>query len=421
MCINMRTKNTFAIYFHIRNERCTNGKAKIYARITVNGKRIEISTKQLIEIENWDAVRCCLKGKDGQAKAVNMYLERYRGILVDHYNELTLSKKPFSIDTLKNRINGIEEAEHCLINLFDYHNEEMKHTLEWGTLKNYFTTRTYFHLYLKDIYHVKDIPLSQLNYRFLTGFEKYMKERTSLDPKNPCGQNTIMKHIERMRKVVNLAIKNEWLDKDPFVKFQASFIRKDREFLTASELETIETKTLSFRNLQYVKDIFVFSCYTGLAYIDAYNLTPNNISRGIDGEYWIVTSRKKTDQSVRIPILPKAMEIIEKYKSNPIAVEKGKVLPMLSNQKTNSYLKEIADLCGITKPLTFHIARHTFATTVTLTNGVPIETVSKLLGHSSIKTTQIYAKVVESKVSNDMKMLRNRLEDQKNITSKVGM
>ncbi|HEY4787351.1 MAG TPA: site-specific integrase, partial [Bacteroidales bacterium] len=161
--------------------------------------------------------------------------------------------------------------------------------------------------------------------------------------------------------------------------------------------------------LQHAKDMFVFSCYTGLAYIDAFNLTSQNIGIGIDGQYWISTCRKKTDQPVRIPLLPKAMEIIEKYKTHPYAIAKGKLLPIYSNQKLNSYLKEIADLCGITKPLTFHIARHTFATTITLSNGVPIETVSKLLGHGSIRTTQVYAKVIERKVSDDMSLLREKL------------
>jgi len=293
--------------------------------------------------------------------------------------------------------------------LFDYHNQEMKNILEWGTLKNYYTTKRYFELYIKGVLRTSDIYLSHLSYKFLVGFEKFMREHKPLDPKKPCNQNTIMKHIERLRKVVNLSIKNEWLERDPFLKFKPTFIRKDRDFLTPEELEAIEAKTFSIVRLQHTKDLFVFSCYTGLAYIDAYNLSPQNLSLGIDGEFWLTTCRKKTDQPVRIPLLPKALEIVEKYKTHPTVISKGKILPTYSNQKLNSYLKEIADVCGIEKNLTFHIARHTFATTVTLTNGVPIETVSKLLGHTSIKTTQIYAKVVERKVSDDMRQLREKL------------
>ena len=172
--------------------------------------------------------------------------------------------------------------------------------------------------------------------------------------------------------------------------------------------------------LQHAKDMFVFSCYTGLAYIDVYELSPQNVSLGIDGEYWISTYRHKTDIPVRIPLLPQALEIIEKYKNNPRVLESGRLLPVYANQLLNSYLKEIADFCGIEKPLTFHIARHTFATTVTLTNGVPIETVSKLLGHTSIKTTQIYAKVIEQKVSEDMRLLRQKMQTGKNSKTNVG-
>lgn len=166
--------------------------------------------------------------------------------------------------------------------------------------------------------------------------------------------------------------------------------------------------------MQHVRDLFIFSCYTGLAYADVMRLTPKNVTLGIDGDYWIFTNRKKTDESVRIPILPKAFAIIEKYKTHPIVVNSGLLLPHFSNQKLNSYLKEIADVCSIEKNLTFHLARHTFATTITLTNGVPIETVSKLLGHSSIKTTQIYAKVVERKVSEDMSILKSKLTNPPN-------
>jgi len=236
-----------------------------------------------------------------------------------------------------------------------------------------------------------------------------MKDCKPLNPKTPCRNNTLMKHIERIRKIVNLAIKNEWLERDPFMKYKLAFTRTTREFLSADELASIEAKEFSISRLQFTKDLFVFSCYTGLSYIDSFNLTLQNISLGIDGEYWITTYRQKTDQPVRIPLLPKAMAIIEKYKDHPAVIANGKLLPGYANQTLNTYLKEVAGSCGIEKNLTFHIARHTFATTVTLTNGVPIETVSKLLGHRSIKTTQIYAKVIEWKVSQDMGILRSKL------------
>ena len=406
----MVTKNTLGIMFFIRKNRGKEGRAAIYARITVDGKRTELSVKMDVDVENWSKGKGMAKGKGEEIKALNTYLEQIRSRMVECYQHLQLKKQLITAVAIKNKFLGIEEKEHSLMSLFDYHNEQMKNIFEWGTMKNYYTTKTYFQLYLKEALHTSDIYLSQLSYKFVVGYEKFMKEYKPLQPKKPCGQNTVMKHIERLRKVVNLAIKNDWLDRDPFQKFHPVFTKSTREFLSAEELAAIEQKEFRILRLQHAKDMFVFSCYTGLAYIDVYELTPKNLSLGIDGGYWINTTRHKTDIPVRVPLLPPAMAIIEKYKNNPRVLESGRLLPVYANQLLNNYLKEIADFCGIDKPLTFHIARHTFATTVTLTNGVPIETVSKLLGHTSIKTTQIYAKVIEQKVSDDMRTLCLKLD-----------
>lgn len=410
----MTKANTLGVVFYLNRQKTKDDHAPIYVRITVNGIRVNVSLKKTIHVDNWHVGKGMAKGKGEDIKNLNTYLEQVRSRIVECYQQLQLKRKLITAETVKNKFLGIEEPEHSLMNLFDYHNENMKTILEWGTLKNYYTTKTYFESYLKDVLHTSDIYLSQLGYQFITGYEKYMKERKPLQPKKPCCQNTIMKHIERLRKVVNLAIKNEWIDRDPFVKFKPSFVRKDREFLNLQELQAIENKDLSIQRLLHTRDLFVFACYTGLAYIDVYNLTPQSICLGIDGDYWIKTYRQKTDVPVMIPILPKAMDIIEKYKRHPLAIERGKLLPIYSNQNLNGYLKEIAAVCSIEKPLTFHIARHTFATTVTLCNGVPIETVSKLLGHTSIKTTQVYAKVVEQKISHDIGMLKVKLNEQEN-------
>lgn len=410
----MRTNNTFGVQFISRSNKAKDGLLPIYARISVDGRRVEVSLKRFIHPDNWNDAKGSAKGKSEEIRNLNTYLEQIRSRLTECYQELTVKKKLVTAVAVKNLFCGFEEKEHSLMTLFDYHNVEMKTTLEWGTLKNYFTTRRYVEEYLKAHLKTSDIFLSQLNYRFLNEFEIFMKAYVPKDQKKPCGQNTIMKHIERLRKVVNMAIKNDWLDRDPFQKFQPSFIKSNRQFLTADELAAIEQKEFKILRLQHAKDMFVFSCYTGLAYIDVYELTPQNLSLGIDGEYWINTCRHKTDIPVRVPLLPPAMAIIEKYKNNPRVLESGRLLPVYANQLLNNYLKEIADFCGIEKPLSFHIARHTFATTVTLTNGVPIETVSKLLGHTSIKTTQIYAKVIEQKVSEDMRELRSKIMSSKN-------
>jgi len=212
-----------------------------------------------------------------------------------------------------------------------------------------------------------------------------------------------------MRKIVNYCLKTGWLQRDPFFGFKMAKREVVREFLSEDEVQTLTTKRFTIDRLSQVRDIFLFSCYTGLAFIDVFQLTPASIAKGVDGKQWIFTSRQKTDTPTRIPLLPQAQEILNKYKDHPRCINESKVLPVLSNQKMNAYLKEIADVCGITKTLTFHIARHTFATTVTLNNDVPIESVSKMLGHKSIKITQHYAKILDKKVSEDMRLLSQRL------------
>jgi site-specific recombinase XerD len=232
-----------------------------------------------------------------------------------------------------------------------------------------------------------------------------------------CNHNTTIKYIKNLKKIVNLAIKNDWLSKNPFIRFEGKIKAVKREYLTAEELQKIIELRIKIPRLDQIRDVFVFSCYTGLAYIDVANLTQDNIVRGIDGEWWIFTQRIKTENKSNVPLLPMALSIIQKYKIDPESLNKEMLLPVISNQKLNAYLKEIATLAGINKNLTFHLARHTFATTVTLANGVPIESVSEMLGHKSIRTTQIYAKVIEKKVSEDMKILKDKLENNK-INSK---
>ena len=221
--------------------------------------------------------------------------------------------------------------------------------------------------------------------------------------------NTTIKYLRNFKKIIHLAVANDWLYKYPFQAHKAKIKEVKRDFLTQEELERVNEKEFSTARLNVVKDVFVFCCYTGLSYVDVAKLTPNNLTKGLDNETWLFVDRTKTGSSSHVPLLPPALEIIQKYKDHPESGNKGLLLPVISNQKLNAYLKEIADICGINKHLTFHIARHTFATTVTLTNGVPIESVSSMLGHKNLKTTQIYAKVVKKKISEDMKKLKEKL------------
>ena len=218
-----------------------------------------------------------------------------------------------------------------------------------------------------------------------------------------------MGHLKYLKKVANIAVTHDWLDKNPFQNFRCTTREVRREFLTPEELQLLAEKPFAMRRLAEVRDIFIFSCYTGYAYSDVLKLTPDHILTGINGKKWIMTQRIKTETRSNVPLLPPALAILAKYAQDPECLARERLLPVKSNQKMNAYLKEVADMCGITKPLTFHIARHTFATTVTLTNGVPIETVSSMLGHKNLRTTQIYAKVVEHKVGEDMDRLEARL------------
>jgi site-specific recombinase XerD len=405
----MKKVNTFGIQFVIRKHRIKEGTAPIYARITVNTSRCEISVKRRILVSSWNNGKGVATGKSPDITVLNAYLEQVRSQLAGHYQDLISERKKVTAEAIKNRFIGFDESEKTLMELIDFHNIRMDSNLKWGTQKNYFTTKKYVEIFLKRKFKKSDIYLSDLNYKFISDFEYFLRKYKPEDHHRPMGNNTVMKHIERLRKMINMAVRMEWIEKDPFSLFKAKFIKKEREFLSADELKTIEQRRFGIERLQQVKDIFVFSCYTGLAYIDVMRLTPNNIRKGIDGMNWIYTQREKTSTPVRVPILKKAQEIIDCYRNHPRSKVKGTLFPNFSNQKLNSYLKEIADLCGIKKNLTFHIARHTFATTVTLSNGVPIESVSKMLGHTDLRTTQIYAKVVEKKISDDMTLLQKKL------------
>ncbi len=405
--------NTFGIQFVIRKHRIKDDKAPIYARVTVNQERAEISIKKRIHVDNWNNGRGMAKGKSSEISRLNSYLEQIRSQLTECYQELVINKEAVTPEAIKNKFLGVEDVGETLKGLVEYHNTGMDSNLRWGTLKNYKTTEKYIEKFLKQIFKRNDIYLVELNYKFITDFEHFLRKYQPEDHHLPMGNNTVMKHIERLRKMTNLAVRLGWLDKDPFVAYRLSFKRVEREFLTQLELDTIKKKQFKIERLQYVKDLFVFSCYTGLSYIDVMNLQPNNIRIGINGMNWIITQREKTTTPVRIPILSQAQFLIDKYKDHPRSANKGTIFPNISNQKLNSYLKEIADVCEIDKNLTFHVARHTFATTVTLTNGVPIESVSKMLGHTDLKTTQIYAKVVEKKISDDMANLEAYLSGER--------
>lgn len=416
----MKTSSTFSILFWADFSRVKDNQASIYARITVNGKRATLSLKRKVFITDWDVHKNRVRGTNQKSRTLNSYLDETYNHLFKCYRDLMTEHKLITSQAVKARYFGQDENNHSILDIINYHNEDMVSKLKWGTQKNYFTTQNYISKFLLKSYKTSDLYLRELDYHFIIKFEKYLRGYVPEDHQKPMGNNTVMKHIERFRKLINLSFKLGWIERDPFISFKSKFIKNERGFLNLEELQEIENKQFTIPRLELVKDLFVFSCYTSLSYIDVIHLTSDNICIGIDGELWIYYRREKTTKPIRIPLLPKALQIIEKYKSNHKSISQGSIFPKISNQKLNAYLKEIADVCGIKKNLTFHIARHTFATTITLSNGMPIETVSKLLGHSRISTTQIYAKVIERKVSDDMQKLRTQFkEKEKKPSSKT--
>jgi site-specific recombinase XerD len=384
-----------------------NGIAPIYARITVNGKRAEISLKRYQSVTSWDPKTKRAKPRTPNAPAINAYLDQVYANLLNCQKQLLSEFKLITSRAIKARYLGEDESKKTLLELVDYHNTTMKTVLKHGTLKNYYSTERYIKRFLKAKIKSSDIYLKQLNYSFIIDFEQYLRRGPSINKGQPLNNNGVMKHLERLKKLMNLSLQLEWIEKDPFVRFKLKFTKYQREYLSEKELQIFEEGILKEAHHKNVRDVFVFSCYTGLSYVDVKSLTDHNIARGIDGYYWIFTQREKTSQPVKIPLLDKALNIIKKYDSNPGS--NSKLLPVYSNQKTNMYLKEIMALLEINKNISFHSARHTFATTITLSNGVPIETVSKLLGHSKLSTTQVYARVIEQKVSSDIRNLKDKL------------
>ncbi|MET6990271.1 site-specific integrase [Sediminicola arcticus] len=411
----MQTNSTFSVIFFTRKSRSTSNKLSIYVRITVTGQRSEISLKRTILFKDWDSSKNRGRGSSYKIRVLNTYLDQVYSRLLDCHNQLLEESKIITATAIKVRYLGEDDTNKTLNDLTTYHNDHMLTVLKYGTMKNYYTTEKYLQKFLSLELKSSDIYLKQLNYRFICDFEHYLRNFKNTKKQLMMTNNGVMKHLERFKKIINLAIKLEWMNKNPFQQFQLKFDKYDREYLTERELHVLENIHYANERLEKVKDCFIFSCYTGLSFIDVKGLTKKQITLGIDNSYWIFTKREKTDETVKVPILPKAMEILEKYKTNVETDFNEALLPLSSNQKTNSYLKEIAKDCGIEKNLTFHVARHTFATSVMLSNGVPIETVSKLLGHTKLSTTQIYARVVETKISEDISNLLLRFKQKEAI------
>ena len=408
----MKTKVSILFYAK-RAKASVNGLVPIYTRITINGKRIELSTNRFVEISKWSTEAGKMKGSSEEARSINSHLDMFKIKIIDVQMELIHKNIPITTETLKNKILGTEERQRTLNPIFKDHNNKIKELVgkEYapGTLERYNTSLKHTIEFLEWKYNTSDIEISKIDHAFITEYEFYLRSVRN------CANNTAVKYIKNFNKIIKLCLANNWIDRNPFANYKSKIKEVERVYLSEEEIQAITNKDFKTERLSLVRDIFLFSCFTGLAYIDVKNLTKSHISIGIDGEKWIFTHRQKTETASKIPILPVTQMIIDKYSDHPECCNQNKLLPILSNQKMNAYLKEIAGVCEIEKELTFHIARHTFATTVTLTNGVPIESVSKMLGHKNLRTTQHYAKVLDKKVSEDMMILREKFKTSNQI------
>ena len=398
---------TISILFYLKRAKANaQGLAPIFQRITINGRRLDNSTGKFVDPSKWHPEMSKMRGNSEEARLINGHLDNLRTKILIAEKELNKKDIPVNLETLKNMLLGPKERQRLLVPIFEEHNNKIKELLgiEYapGTYERYQTSLKHTKDFLNWKYSISDIDITKIDHAFITDYEFYLRSVRK------CANNTAVKYIKNFNKIIKLCLANDWLDKNPFANYKSKVKEVERVYLSEVEIQNIINKDFKTERLSLVRDIFLFSCFTGLAYIDVKNLTKSHISIGIDGDKWIFTHRQKTESASKIPVLPVTQMIIDKYADHPQAINEEKLLPILSNQKMNAYLKEIAAVCEIEKELTFHIARHTFATTVTLTNGVPIESVSKMLGHKNLRTTQHYAKVLDKKVSEDMKILRDK-------------
>lgn len=402
--------NRFNILFYFKKPKRHKGNlVPIYMRVSTGCLRMEVSTNRKWDASRWNVHAGRALGKGEDARSLNAHLDTMQANIYEAQRQLIADRQDVTIENIRLRLEGRRANRRMFIAVFKDHNEKVRQLIHKdfapGTHERYETAMTHTISFLKWKFNATDIDIQELNYEFVTELEYWLKAVQG------CSHNTAIKYVSNIKKIVNICLKNGWLDKDPFLGYRMNKREIIRDVLSEEEIQIISEKQFTTNRLEVVRDIFMFSCYTGLAYADVKKLKRHEITKGIDGEQWIFTQRKKTETPTRIPLLPPAVRILQKYENHPLCDNRDELLPISSNQKMNAYLKEIADVCSIHKKMTFHTARHTFATTITLTNGVPIETVSKMLGHRNLKTTQHYAKIIDKKVSEDMQALRGRLQN----------
>lgn len=397
--------------FIIRRTRLNqDGEAPILGRVSDSKDRAEFATRLTVNPKVWDAEANKAKGNDRSARQINEQLREWQMLFMEHCRDMRQSGKPLHVAELRDRMLGKTEKMSTIIELFEKHNADMTERIGKDyaplTIQRYNAALKHLRDFIRVKYRRSDRYLAEIDHAFLTGFEHYLKVKAD------CQHNTAMKHMKSLKKMINMALANDLIRLDPFRNYVISIKPVNKDFLTDEELSVLMEKNFSIPRIATVRDLFLFQCFTGLSYSDLAQLREEHIKSHHGGQLWIMTERTKTGVACNIPLLPPALAILDKYRDHPCRSYLKKTLfPIMSNQRMNSYLKEVADLCGIGKDLTTHMARHTFATTVTLANDVSLESVSKMLGHRKIQTTQIYARILDTKVHREMSKLNCRFVD----------
>jgi site-specific recombinase XerD len=405
----MSSRTSFGLTFYInRTRERKNGECPVMLRINLNGDRLALQVQRFIKPEDWDQNRYVMKGRTEQARVFNNYLEAVRLKAHKKFNELLSYTDDVTPQMLRDAILGVNTAKtRQIIDIWEGHVSDLKKLIgkenSYATYQKYNTAKNHFQSFLQNKYQLNDVSIKAVDYQMIQQYSIYLKTEKG------CSFNTATKFLQNLKTITSISIRSGWLVKDPFNGISLTLKEVDRPYLTFEELERLIEFNSVFDRLNRVRDFFVFSCYTGLAYIDVKKLKRAEIEGNDEMGFWIRTRRQKTGGRANIPLLDIPMSIIRNYCQLELLDADDSILPILSNQKMNAYLKELADLCNIQKQLSYHVARHTFATTVTMMNGVPIETVSKMLGHKNIHSTQHYARIVDKKVGDDMKLLAAKL------------
>ncbi|MFD1602942.1 site-specific integrase [Flavobacterium artemisiae] len=408
-------ENSFGLIFYLKVPRNESKIRSVYFRITVDGIPKEASTRRQWDMERWNQKTERAAGTKEDAKSLNFFLDSLTTRIHDIKTEILYSGKPLSSQKIMDHVMGRIAPRAKVLEEFQKHNDELEALVGNGytgaTLERFNITKNHVSTFIKFKYNSDDFEFADLSLEFVKDFEFYLRSVRK------CSNNTTLKYIANFKKIVIRAIDKEIIEKDPFKNFKGKKTKVVKKPISAKELAQLEAHQFSTERLNIVRDIFVFQCYTGLAYIDAYQLTSADIKDGVDGNLWIISERQKTNSTAKIPLLPTALKILEKYKNHPVNVKRGTLLPVSSNQKMNEYLKEIAILCGFPFTLNTHMARRTFGSTVTLNNNVPINVVKELLGHASVKQTEAYAITEQATIGREMAELTLKLSQPKTIIS----